>query len=228
MKKLKLAVATLAIATALNVNAQTMELKTQADSVSYAIGVSVGTNLKTAGLEGLNTEMVAKAMSASLKGETMLMDAAKANQIINDYMSAAQSKKGEASKTKGAAFLAENKKKKDVTTLPDGLQYEIIKQGTGVKPTTTDKVKVHYHGTLMDGTVFDSSVQRGEPATFGVTQVIKGWTEILQLMPVGSKYKIYLPYDLAYGDKGAGGQIGPYETLIFEVELIDIVKEETK
>ncbi|MEO8150873.1 MAG: FKBP-type peptidyl-prolyl cis-trans isomerase [Bacteroidia bacterium] len=225
MKNLKIAVAALAMTAALNVNAQTMELKTQADSVSYAIGVSVGTNLKTAGLEGVNTELVAKAMAASLKGEAMVMDAAKANQIINDYMAVAQAKKGDASKAKGAAFLEENKKKKGVTILPDGLQYEVIKTGTGPKPIATDKVKVHYTGTLIDGTVFDSSVQRGQPAEFGCGQVIKGWTEALQLMAVGSKWKIYLPYDLAYGDKGAGGQIGPYETLIFEVELLDIVKE---
>lgn len=225
MKKLKIAAAIFAIASVLQVNAQTMELKTQADSINYAIGVSVGANLKTAGLESLNSDMVAKAMSSSIKGETLLMDAAKANQVINDYMTAVQAKKGEASKGKGATFLAENKKKKGVITLPDGLQYEVIKEGTGLKPTTTDKVKVHYHGTLIDGTVFDSSVQRGEPATFGVTQVIKGWTEILLLMNVGSKYKIYLPSDLAYGDKGAGGQIGPYETLIFEVELLEIVKD---
>ena len=224
MRKLKLAVGALAIASALNLNAQTMELKTQADSVSYAIGVSVGNNLKSGGFENLNMSLITKGMESALKGEPTAIDAAKANEVITAYMTASQAKKGEGNKTKGATFLEENKKKKGVTTLPDGLQYEVIKQGTGAKPTKDDKVKVHYHGTLIDGTVFDSSVQRGEPATFGVTQVIKGWTEILQIMPVGSKYKIYLPYDLAYGDKGAGGQIGPYETLIFEVELLEIVK----
>jgi FKBP-type peptidyl-prolyl cis-trans isomerase len=112
--------------------------------------------------------------------------------------------------------------RKEVTTLPDGLQYEVLKMGDGAKPKTTDKVLVHYHGTLIDGTVFDSSVDRGEPIEFGVTQVIKGWTEILQLMPVGSKWKVYIPYQLAYGERGAGGSIGPYSALIFEIELLGI------
>lgn len=208
----------------LNLNAQTMDLKNHVDSISYAIGVSVGTNLKGAGFENINGNMVAAAMTTIFKGEAPKIDAAKANQLINEYMTGLQGKKGEANKVKGAKFLEENKKRKGVTTLPSGLQYEVMTQGTGPKPTTADQVKVHYHGTLIDGTVFDSSVQRGQPATFGVTQVIKGWTEALQLMPVGSKWKIYLPYDLAYGEQGAGGKIGPYETLIFEVELLEIVK----
>ncbi len=225
MKKIIYSTAVILLMTsAVNLKAQTMELKTIADSVSYAIGVSIGNNLKVGGFENMNTDMISKAMVSALKGEQLLIDPTKANQVITDYMSAQKAKQGEANKSKGGAFLTENKKKKGVTTLPDGLQYEVIKQGTGAKPTKDDKVKVHYHGTLIDGTVFDSSVQRNEPATFGVTQVIKGWTEILQMMPVGSKYKIYLPYDLAYGEHGAGGQIGPYETLIFEVELLEIVK----
>lgn len=224
MKKLNLVAASIAIASALNVNAQTMELKTQADSISYAIGVSVGANLKQAGIENLNAELVSKAMSAVIKGEPTLMDPPKAGQLINQCMGEIQAKKGAAAIEKGTKFLEENKKKKGVTLLPSGVQYEIIKTGTGEKPTATDKVKVHYTGTLIDGTIFDSSVQRGEPATFGVGQVIKGWTEILQLMPTGSKWKVYIPADLAYGDKGAGGQIGPNETLIFEVELLEIVK----
>jgi len=224
MKTIKIYTIAILSGLALNVNAQKMELKTKADSISYAIGVSVGTNLKGAGFENLNAEIIASAMGAVIKGEAPKMDAMQANQLINEYMTALQSKKGGEAKEKGMKFLEENKKKKGVTALPSGLQYEVLKAGTGPKPTTADKVKVHYHGTLTDGTVFDSSVQRGEPATFGLTQVIKGWTEALQLMPVGSKWRIYLPYDLAYGDKGAGGKIGPYETLIFEVELLEIVK----
>ena len=124
----------------------------------------------------------------------------------------------------GEKFLAENAKRANVVTLPSGLQYEIITETIGQKPVATDKVKVHYHGTLIDGTVFDSSVRRGEPATFGVTQVIQGWVEALQLMPVGSKWKLYIPYNLAYGENGAGQMIAPYSTLIFEVELLEIVK----
>jgi FKBP-type peptidyl-prolyl cis-trans isomerase FklB len=224
MKKSKLAIAVIVASIGFNLNAQKMDLKNHMDSISYAIGVSVGTNLKGAGFESLNSELVAAAMAAVIKGEAPKMDVTMANQLINEHMTALQAKKGGAAKEAGAKFLEENKKKKGVTALPSGLQYEVITMGTGTKPTTADKVKVHYHGTLTDGTVFDSSVQRGEPATFGLTQVIKGWTEALQLMPVGSKWKIYLPYDLAYGDKGAGGKIGPYATLVFEVELLEIVK----
>ena len=125
---------------------------------------------------------------------------------------------------KGENFLAENGKREGVVTTKSGLQYEIIKKGNGATPTANDKVRVHYHGTLIDGTVFDSSIDRGEPAEFGVSQVIKGWTEALQLMPVGSKWKLYIPYDLAYGDREVSEEIKPYSTLIFEVELLDIVK----
>ncbi|MBQ5925386.1 MAG: FKBP-type peptidyl-prolyl cis-trans isomerase, partial [Paludibacteraceae bacterium] len=121
-------------------------------------------------------------------------------------------------------FLAENAKRANVVTLESGLQYEVITEAIGQKPVASDKVKVHYHGTLIDGTVFDSSVRRGEPATFGVTQVIQGWVEALQLMPVGSKWKLYIPYQLAYGEQGAGQMIAPYSALIFEVELLEIVK----
>jgi len=225
MKKNKLILAAIVAGIGFNLNAQKMELKNHMDSVSYAIGVSIGTNLKGAGFESLNSNLVAEAMASVIKGETPKMDATAANDLINKHMTELQAKKGGEAKEKGAKFLEENKKKKGVTTLPSGLQYEVITMGTGAKPSLTDRVKVHYHGTLTDGTVFDSSVQRGEPATFGVTQVIKGWTEALQLMPVGSKWKLYLPYDLAYGDRGApGGKIGPYATLIFEVELLEIVK----
>jgi len=145
-----------------------------------------------------------------------------AQAIINSYFSKKQKKESESMIEKGANFLQENAKREGVTTLPSGLQYEIISEGTGPKPTLEDNVTTHYHGTLIDGTVFDSSVDRGEPASFPVGGVIKGWTEALQLMSVGSKWKLYVPYDLAYGERGARAQIGPYSTLIFEVELISI------
>ena len=129
------------------------------------------------------------------------------------------------SKEKGEAFLADNAKQAGVITTESGLQYSVVTEGTGAKPTITDEVKVHYHGTLIDGTVFDSSVERGEPISFPVSGVIPGWTEALQLMSIGSKYKLFIPYQLVYGERGAGQQIGPYSTLIFEVELLDIVKK---
>jgi len=217
---------TVAVIASLNLNAQKMELKTQADSVSYAIGVSVGNNLKSGGFDGLNSDLISKGLAEAMKGEKTAVDAQTANQIIQDYMTAAQAKKGAEAVARCGAFLENNKKRKEVTTLPSGLQYEVIKTGTGPKPSATDKVKVHYHGTLINGDVFDSSVERGQPAEFGVNQVIKGWTEALQLMNTGSKWKIFLPADLAYGDRGAGGKIGPNEALIFEVELLEVLKSE--
>ena len=145
-----------------------------------------------------------------------------AQAIINSYFSKKQQNESESVIEQGVDYLRENAKREGVTTLESGLQYEIINDGTGSKPTIEDNVTTHYHGTLVDGTVFDSSVDRGEPASFPVGGVIKGWTEALQLMNVGSKWKLYVPYDLAYGERGAGAQIAPYSTLIFEVELISI------
>ncbi|HQV00238.1 MAG TPA: FKBP-type peptidyl-prolyl cis-trans isomerase, partial [Bacteroidia bacterium] len=176
--------------------------------------------------DGLNSDLISKGLAEAMKGEKTAVDAQTANQIIQDYMTAAQAKKGAEAVARCGAFLENNKKRKEVTTLPSGLQYEVIKTGTGPKPSATDKVKVHYHGTLINGDVFDSSVERGQPAEFGVNQVIKGWTEALQLMNTGSKWKIFLPADLAYGDRGAGGKIGPNEALIFEVELLEVLKSE--
>lgn len=202
-----------------------VELKTQQDSVSYAIGASVGASLKKDGLnEMVTTSILFAAMESALKGDSMKLDATASQAVIQSFFQAKEKEKGKAAIEKGQKFLDENKKRTGVTTLPSGLQYEILKAGTGAKPTATDKVTTHYHGTLIDGKVFDSSVDRGQPAQFGVNQVIPGWTEALQLMPVGSKWKLAVPYNLAYGDKGAGGAIGPYETLIFEVELISIDK----
>ena len=206
-----------------------IELKTQGDSISYAIGASVGGSLKKDGLDAiLNVEMMQAGLTAAMKGDSMKIDAQSCQGVIQSYFAAKEKEKGKAAIEKGQKFLDENKKRAGVTTTLSGLQYEVIKMGTGPKPVATDKVTTHYHGTTIDGKVFDSSVDRGQPAQFGVNQVIPGWTEALQLMPVGSKWKLFIPSNLAYGERGAGGSIGPNETLIFEVELISIDKEEPK
>lgn len=207
------------------------KLKTEVDSLSYAWGVNIGQYLKSSGVDKLNYEAITQGMKDVYTSASLLIPAEKVGEIINSNMEKVKSKKEKENKEKfakvikeGDDFLAANKKRAKVLTTSSGLQYEIIKQGTGPKPKATDKVKVHYHGTLIDGTVFDSSVQRGEPIVFPVNGVIKGWIEALQLMPVGSKYKLFIPYNLAYGEQGAGGSIGPYSTLIFEVELLGIEK----
>jgi FKBP-type peptidyl-prolyl cis-trans isomerase FklB len=191
------------------------ELNTSADSISYALGVMWAQSLKSQGFTNVDFKKAEMAINDVLAGKPGALDIKAANTLVKDYVKRSK-------EAAGKQFLAENKKRKEVTTLPSGLQYEVMKEGTGPMPKATDKVKVHYHGTLIDGTVFDSSVQRGEPAVFGVTQVIKGWVEALQLMKVGTKWKIFLPHELAYGERGAGGQIGPYSTLVFEVELLGI------
>ena len=197
-------------------------LITELDSVSYSLGVNIGENIKKQfadinldNFEAGIKDVLEKELEAKISDN-------QAQAIINSYFSKKQKKESESMIEKGANFMQENAKREGVTTLPSGLQYEIITEGTGPKPTLEDNVTTHYHGTLIDGTVFDSSVDRGEPASFPVGGVIKGWTEALQLMSVGSKWKLYVPYDLAYGERGAGAQIGPYSTLIFEVELISI------
>lgn len=208
------------------VETKKMELKTELDSLSYSLGISIANNLKSQGVDSVNAEAMAEAMKHVYGGNDTIIDVNKANEIINTYFQGAVERKAAAAKKEGADFLAANSKKDGVVTLPSGLQYKILKEGTGEKPTAEDKVTTHYHGTLIDGTVFDSSVDRGQPASFPVGGVIKGWQEALQLMPVGSKWTLYVPYDLAYGDRGAGQQIGPYSALIFEVELISIDKGE--
>ncbi len=193
------------------------------NEVSYCIGLSVADSLAQQELDAINPQVMAEAIADVFQGKELKFTADQANQIIQNYVQEITASKFEEHKTAGETFLAENAKKAGVTTIASGLQYEVIEEGPGVKPTSSDTVKVHYHGTLIDGTVFDSSISRGLPATFGVHQVIKGWTEALQLMPVGSKYRLYIPQDLAYGaHPHPGGAIKPYMALIFDVELIAI------
>ncbi len=192
------------------------------DSLSYSAGVMIAQSLKQQGLDSIDVESFQKAVNDVLKNQPLAINVAMANQQMQKHRQAFQSKKYEKVIADGKKFMEENGKRKGVVTLPSGLQYEVVNAGSGPKPAAKDKVSVHYHGTLIDGTVFDSSVDRGQPATFGVTQVIPGWIEGLQLMPEGSKWKLYIPYNLAYGERGAGPKIGPYSTLIFEVELLKI------
>ncbi|RME94961.1 MAG: FKBP-type peptidyl-prolyl cis-trans isomerase [Bacteroidetes bacterium] len=196
--------------------------KNDMSTVSYNLGILVAQNLKQQGMTEIDAEQLASGVADALAGEEKV-DLMTANQSVQTFMQAQQAKQFADVKAKGEAFLAENAKRPEVQVTESGLQYEILKPGSGPKPGTSDRVKVHYHGTLIDGTVFDSSVQRDDPATFGVTQVIQGWVEGLQLMPLGAKYKFYIPYQLAYGERGAGPKIPPYATLIFEVELLEIL-----
>ena len=194
------------------------------DKLSYAWGLAMGQQLRGMGVKDLNVEDYATAVKAVFEGTESAIPFEEAQTLINEYLQNLEEEMTKAAREAGEKFLEENAKRANVVTLPSGLQYEIITEAIGQKPVATDKVKVHYHGTLIDGTVFDSSVRRGEPATFGVTQVIQGWVEGLQLMPVGSKWKLYIPYNLAYGEQGAGQMIAPFSALIFEVELLEIVK----
>jgi FKBP-type peptidyl-prolyl cis-trans isomerase FklB len=198
-------------------------MKNELDSVSYSMGVAIGTSLKMAGLANINDKMFLQAMNEVLADKPTVVTADQSNQIIQQYLTKQTSKNSGKNLAEGKKFLEENSKKEGVVVLPSGLQYKVIKEGTGDKPLATDKVTVHYHGTLLSGKVFDSSVQRGQPATFPLNGVIKGWTEALQLMKTGSKYILYLPSDLAYGEQGTRG-IEPNSVLIFEVELISIEK----
>ena len=198
------------------------DLKTADDSLAYSLGVLIANNLKQEGFTKLRPELITAGLTAVINGEKPLLSMDACNTIVRENAVKQQMKQHESNKTAGEAFLAENKKRDGVIALDNGLQYEVLKAGDGKKPKATDKVLVHYHGTLIDGTTFDSSVDRGEPISFGLNQVIKGWTEIVQLMPVGSKWRVYIPYDLAYGDQGAGQSIKPYSTLIFEIELLGI------
>ena len=196
-------------------------LSNEIDSVSYSLGVNIGENIKTQ-FEDIKIDNFLSGMQEVIDGVEPKINNDQALMVIQNYFTKKQSAKSEVKIEEGRKFLEENSKKEGVITLASGLQYEVIVDGSGEKPKLEDNVTTHYHGTLLDGTVFDSSVDRGEPASFPVGGVIKGWTEALQLMSVGSKWKLYVPYDLAYGERGAGPQIGPYSTLIFEVELLNI------
>jgi FKBP-type peptidyl-prolyl cis-trans isomerase FklB len=199
-------------------------LRTTQDSLSYAIGLSVANFYKQQNITNINTAMVTRAINDVNKKAKLLLDEQQANSCIVNYMQKAKAEKSVGNKKVGEQFLAANKTKPGVVALSSGLQYIVMKEGTGPKPSLTDKVKVHYHGTLIDGRVFDSSIERGEPIELSVNGVIPGWTEALQLMPVGSKWKLFIPSNLAYGDQQAGPLIAPGSTLVFDVELLDIVK----
>ena len=206
------------------------KLTNKNDSVSYALGVLIGENNKqqmkgAPGVDQLNKEILVAAFQKAFRGDSVQIKPAAANGMIQAFFAEVSSLEGAKNLKTGEDFLAANASKSGVVTLPSGLQYEIITTGTGPKPTAEDQVKCHYHGTTIDGKVFDSSVDRGEPAVFPVGQVIPGWTEALQLMPVGSKWKLTIPAALAYGEKGAGADIKPNSTLIFDVELLEIVKK---
>ena len=218
--------------------AQNVSLKTEVDSVSYAIGVNMGKQLQN-GFEDANIQAYIQGLRNGQDSVDLLIEENKLQGIVQSYFKkkeeaqrekqmAEAAKKAEEQfgdlKAAGEKLMAENISKEGVQTTESGLQYIVLEEGEGDKPTATDRVKVHYHGTLFDGTVFDSSVDRGEPTTFGVNQVIKGWTEGLQLMPLGSKYKFFIPQELAYGHQQRGQHIKPFSPLVFEVELIEIVK----
>lgn len=191
------------------------------DKVSYALGMSIGHQLQQMNATDLNIDDFAQAITDVFNGDAKLSDA-EAQAAVQDFFSRKAEEQAKAAKAEGENFLAENAKKEGVKTLPSGLQYKVLREGDGRKPTATDKVECHYEGTLINGEVFDSSYRRGETATFGLNQVIKGWTEGLQLMQEGAKYRFFIPYNLAYGERGAGQSIPPYAALIFDVELIKV------
>lgn len=204
---------------------KTENMQNDTDSLSYGFGLLIAKNLKSQGIDSLNYEQVVAGMKATMNGEKPAISEQEANAFINQYLQKAAMEKANKNLEIGKKFLAENGKRKGVVTTASGLQYEVLKQGTGPKPeNTSTNVTAHYHGTLIDGTVFDSSVQRNQPFVTNVGQVIKAWQEALLMMNVGTKLRIYCPSELAYGERGAGGAIGPNSVLIFEMELISINK----
>lgn len=195
---------------------------TKKDSVAYALGVQLANEVERNGFNDLNVEMINQGFNDLLSGAELAVDRNAANQFLMNYMEEKKRSEFESVIFENNKFFDKNGQRPEVTTTESGLQYEVLVEGDGAKPTAQDKVKVHYHGTLLDGTVFDSSVERGEPISFPLNGVIKGWTEGVQLMGVGSKYRFYIPHDLAYGERGAGQVIKPYAALIFDVELLGI------
>jgi FKBP-type peptidyl-prolyl cis-trans isomerase FklB len=199
-----------------------MNMENEVTKLSYAYGLSLGDNFKTQGINQVDFTAFNKGLLDALTNSQPKMSVQEAQEFLNTYIGQLMAVKAQQAEAEGDKWLADNTKKDGVKVTESGLQYQVMKAGTGAKPTAESKVTVHYHGTLLNGTVFDSSVDRGKPASFGLNQVIKGWTEGVQLMSVGSKYKFFIPSDLGYGDRGAGGTIGPNEVLVFEVELISI------
>ena len=194
------------------------------EKLSYALGMVIAHNLKGMGVSALDNAAFAQAVSDVMGGATTTMSDAEAQRTVSEFMQKQQAEAGKAVREAGEKFLAENAEKPGVVVLPSGLQYTVITEGTGAKPKATDRVKCHYEGTLANGQVFDSSYRRGEPAVFPLNGVIAGWTEGVQLMAEGAKYRFFIPYHLAYGERGAGQSIPPYAALVFDVELIEIVK----
>lgn len=192
------------------------------DKFSYSLGIVLAQNLKDQSITSFVPADLATGIEDVIQGKNLQLSPQEANEYIQNYLREAAMTAHQGNIEVGAQFLAENGKRPEVTTLESGLQYEILQEGNGPKPTATDKVTTHYHGTLIDGTVFDSSVKRGQPATFPVNGVIQGWVQALQLMPVGSKWRLFVPHNLAYGDQAAGPTIKPFSTLVFEVELLNI------
>lgn len=200
------------------------------DKLSYALGIGIGSQLAGMGAKGLNIDDFAQAVKDVISGTPLKVNNAEAQSLVQAFFQeqeekqrAAVAEAGKVAKAAGESFLAENAKKEGVVVLPSGLQYQVLKEGNGKKPSATDQVKCHYEGTLIDGTIFDSSYQRNEPATFGLNQVIAGWTEGVQLMSEGAKYRFFIPYNLAYGERGAGAQIPPFAALVFDVELLKVL-----
>lgn len=191
------------------------------DKVSYALGIGIGRQLAQMGATDINTDDLGQAIKDAISGRLQL-DEQEAQMIVQDFFQRKSEEQAKNAKAEGENFLAENGKKEGVVVLPSGLQYQVLREGNGNKPSATDQVECHYEGTLINGQVFDSSYKRGQTATFGLNQVIKGWTEGLQLMQEGAKYRFFIPYHLAYGAQGAGQNIPPYATLIFDVELVKV------
>jgi FKBP-type peptidyl-prolyl cis-trans isomerase FklB len=222
MKKVNLLIVSMALilSSCNNVNYKTPE--TEMEKVSYSLGVNVATGVKAQGIESLDINAISKAINDVFEGNDLDISEEESMQVLQEYFRKLAKEKQVKVTEVGASYLVENGAREGVITTESGLQYEVMKSGDGAKPSATDQVSVHYHGMLTDGTVFDSSVDRGEPATFAVNGVIPGWVEALQLMSVGDKWKLTIPSELAYGDRGAGGLIGPGATLVFEVELLGI------
>lgn len=205
-----------------NKNVENSVLDSDLQKASYSLGVTAGSYYLQQGFDSLDLEAFYNGFSNAMNEGELQMTEEECNAFLQEFFTKASAAKADDMKKEGLEFLADNGKREGVITLESGLQYEVITEGTGAIPALTDKVKTHYHGTLLDSTVFDSSVERGEPISFPVNGVIAGWTEALQLMKVGSKWRLFVPYDLAYGERGAGQDIGPYATLIFEIELLEI------